>query len=115
MEVNRRALSGAVSLPALFWRPSTSSTRSGPSGVAGSKASPNCNKCLPKLENEHECCRIAFPANSTGIFGYPLKTSTEAALNRVEEQLEAILGTSGWVFSVLQRGNAGGVSETQSE
>ncbi len=49
------------------------------------------------LADEHGCRGIAFPAISTGIFGYPLQAATEIAVKTVraylasETQLEQVV------------------------
>ena len=38
-----------------------------------------------RLAEEHELASIAFPAISTGIFGYPLQAATEVAVDAVRD------------------------------
>ncbi|MCE9630860.1 MAG: O-acetyl-ADP-ribose deacetylase [Planctomycetia bacterium] len=40
-----------------------------------------------KLADEHDCRSIAFPAISTGIFGFPLQVATDIAVKTVREHL----------------------------
>lgn len=44
-------------------------------------------KCLD-LAVEHQCESIAFPAISTGVYGYPKDLAAEAALQTIREFLE---------------------------
>jgi O-acetyl-ADP-ribose deacetylase (regulator of RNase III) len=43
----------------------------------------NCYQNALKLAEEHKIESVAFPAISTGYFGYPLKEATKAALKTV--------------------------------
>jgi O-acetyl-ADP-ribose deacetylase (regulator of RNase III) len=47
-----------------------------------------CRKCL-ELAVEHQCDRIAFPAISTGAYGYPMDLAAEDSLSAVREFLLA--------------------------
>lgn len=40
-----------------------------------------------QVADEHGCQSIAFPAISTGIFGFPLQPATDIAINTVREHL----------------------------
>lgn len=40
-----------------------------------------------RLANEHRCHSIAFPAISTGVYGYPLDQATAIAVATVREEL----------------------------
>ena len=44
-------------------------------------------RCL-ELAVEHECGSIAFPAISTGVYGYPIDLAAEASLTAVRQYLE---------------------------
>ncbi len=47
-----------------------------------------CRKCL-ELAVEYQCDRIAFPAISTGAYGYPMDLAAEDSLSAVREFLLA--------------------------
>ena len=42
-----------------------------------------------RLAGDHGLRSVAFPAISTGIYGYPLQPATEIAVQTVREVLEA--------------------------
>ncbi len=44
-----------------------------------------CYRCAIQLAGEHKLASIAFPAISTGIFGYPLDQATQIAVATVKE------------------------------
>jgi O-acetyl-ADP-ribose deacetylase (regulator of RNase III) len=44
-------------------------------------------KSALRLAAEHGCRSIAFPAISTGIFGFPLQSATDIAIKTVRERL----------------------------
>src|SRR6185436_19159655 len=68
-------------------RPGSSSTRSGRSGGAARRESRSCwpPRTAPPilLAQEHDLRSVAFPAISTGIFGYPLGPATRVAVETV--------------------------------
>ncbi len=69
-----------------------------------------------KLADEHGCRSIAFPAISTGIFGYPLPAATDIAVNAVREHLARKTGFQHVIFAcfsdeVLGAYRAAGVGE----
>lgn len=47
----------------------------------------DCYKNALELAEENEIESIAFPAISTGAFGYPIETATKVALNTILEML----------------------------
>lgn len=47
----------------------------------------NCYRNALDLVEEHKIDSIAFPAISTGAFGYPLEEATDVALSVIQEQL----------------------------
>ena len=49
----------------------------------------DCYRNSLNLAKEHELHSIAFPAISTGVFGYPLEDATEIAVKTVAQWLEA--------------------------
>lgn len=48
----------------------------------------SCYRSSLELAKEHEIHRIAFPAISTGVYGYPLEAATEIAVETVKRWLE---------------------------
>lgn len=49
----------------------------------------DCYRNSLNLAKEHGIHSIAFPAISTGVYGYPLEEATEIAVNTVAQWLEA--------------------------
>ena len=49
----------------------------------------DCYRNSLDLAKEHEVHSIAFPAISTGVYGYPLEDATEIAVKTVAQWLEA--------------------------
>jgi len=49
-----------------------------------------CYRNALKLAEEHGICSIAFPAISTGVFGYPMKEAAEIAINTVWEMASSL-------------------------
>ena len=49
----------------------------------------DCYRNSLALAKEHELHSIAFPAISTGVYGYPLEDATEIAVKTVAQWLEA--------------------------
>ncbi|MFW5754490.1 MAG: macro domain-containing protein, partial [Marinilabiliaceae bacterium] len=45
----------------------------------------DCYRNALNLADEHEISSIAFPAISTGAFGYPIEAATDVALAAIEE------------------------------
>ena len=60
--------------------------RGGESGEPELLAS--CYRRAVELAAEHGCRRVAFPAISAGIYGYPLEQAAEVALRTTAEALE---------------------------
>jgi O-acetyl-ADP-ribose deacetylase (regulator of RNase III) len=52
-----------------------------------------------KLADEHACRSIAFPAISTGIYGYPFQAATDIAVKVVREHLAGTTGIEQVVFA----------------
>ena|SRR6056297_478826 len=50
----------------------------------------DCYKNALKLAEEHRINSIAFPAISTGAFGYPLKDATEIAFRTIKETIPGL-------------------------
>lgn len=69
---------------------------------SGSKNDPwmlaNCYKNSLELAKKNDIHSIAFPAISTGVYGYPLKDATKIALRTVAEWL---LMNTGYEMNVL--------------
>ena len=49
----------------------------------------DCYRNSLNLAKEHDVHSIAFPAISTGVYGYPLEDATEIAVKTVAQWLEA--------------------------
>ena len=49
----------------------------------------DCYRNSLDLAKEHDVHSIAFPAISTGVYGYPLEDATEIAVKTVAQWLEA--------------------------
>ena len=49
----------------------------------------DCYRNSLNLAKEHDIHGIAFPAISTGVYGYPLEDATEIAVKTVAQWLEA--------------------------
>jgi O-acetyl-ADP-ribose deacetylase len=48
----------------------------------------SCHRRAIELAAEHGCARVAFPAISTGVYGYPLDLAAEVALRATTEALD---------------------------
>jgi O-acetyl-ADP-ribose deacetylase (regulator of RNase III) len=46
-----------------------------------------CYRRAVKLAEQHRCARIALPAISTGVYGYPLRAAAEIALSATADAL----------------------------
>ncbi len=81
-------ISGAGRLPARFILHAVGPVwQGGCSGEADLLASVH-QRCL-ELAVQHDCSSIAFPAISTGVYGYPLDRASRTALKTVIEFLRA--------------------------
>ena len=83
----------------------TSSTASGRSGAAGPREnrsfSPSCYRRAIELAAEAGDARVAFPAISTGAFGYPLEEGAEVALSATRTALKEhpdVVEARFWLF-----------------
>jgi O-acetyl-ADP-ribose deacetylase (regulator of RNase III) len=47
-----------------------------------------CHHRAIELAAEHGCARVAFPAISTGVYGYPLEAAAAVAIGATREALE---------------------------
>jgi O-acetyl-ADP-ribose deacetylase (regulator of RNase III) len=48
----------------------------------------SCHRRAIELAAEHGCRRVAFPAISTGVYGYPLEKAAAVAIAATREALE---------------------------
>ena len=68
----------------------------GPRWQGGDRGEPeqlaSCYRNALRLAREHGCRTVAFPAISTGIYGYPLEAATRIAVLTVREELERAPG-----------------------
>jgi len=79
--------SGGGDLPAKFVFHAVGPVwRGGTAGERGQLASA-FRRCL-ELAVEHDCQSIAFPAISTGVYGYPIDLAAETALGTIRAFLE---------------------------
>ena len=77
----------------------------GPVWHGGDRGEPellaSCHRRAIALAAAHECRIVAFPAISTGIYGYPLELAAQVALHATAEALEAHPGVQEarfWLF-----------------
>jgi O-acetyl-ADP-ribose deacetylase (regulator of RNase III) len=73
--------------------------RGGMAGEAELLAS--CYERAVELASTHDCRRIAFPAISTGVYGYPLEQAAEVALSATRRALRThpnITEARFWLF-----------------
>ncbi len=61
--------------------------RGGDSGEPELLAS--CYRRSIELGAQHQCRRVAFPAISTGVYGYPLEAAADVALTATRDALDA--------------------------
>ena len=65
----------------------------GPVWSGGNSGEPeqlaSCHRWAIELAAEHGCRRVAFPAISTGVYGYPLELAARVALGATNAALEA--------------------------
>ncbi|MDE3069919.1 MAG: macro domain-containing protein [Acidobacteriota bacterium] len=61
----------------------------------------SCHRRAVQLAAQHGCARIAFPAISTGVFGYPLEQAAHVALDATRGALlahPAVVEARFWLF-----------------
>jgi O-acetyl-ADP-ribose deacetylase (regulator of RNase III) len=61
----------------------------------------SCHRRAIELADEHGCARVAFPAISTGVYGYPLDEAAAVAIRASNEALAAHPGVEEarfWLF-----------------
>ena len=60
-----------------------------------------CHRRAVELAAQHGCARLAFPAISTGVYGYPLEAAAAVAIRATREALErhpAVEEARFWLF-----------------
>jgi O-acetyl-ADP-ribose deacetylase (regulator of RNase III) len=88
-ETGEAKITGAGALPARYVIHAVGPVwRGGNSGEAEMLAS--CYRRAVQLAAAHGCKRVAFPAISTGIYGYPLAEAARVALGSVTDALAAL-------------------------
>jgi len=61
----------------------------------------SCHRRSIELAAEHGCARVAFPALSTGIYGYPVELAAPVAIRAVREAMEEhpkVVKARFWLF-----------------
>jgi O-acetyl-ADP-ribose deacetylase len=78
----------------------------GPVWHGGSRGEPellaSCHRRSIELAAEHGCARVAFPAISTGVYGYPVELAAGVALAATREAMDAhpeVVEARFWLFS----------------
>jgi len=75
----------------------------GGSGEDGALAS--CYRQAMRLAAEHRCRSVAFPAISTGVYGFPLERATRIAVGEVKRALEGGSPVERAVFCCFSAGD----------
>ncbi|HKJ36292.1 MAG TPA: macro domain-containing protein [Solirubrobacterales bacterium] len=77
----------------------------GPVWSGGGEGEPealaSCHGRAIELASEHGCARVAFPAISTGAYGYPVELAAGVALGATAEALArsaVVVGARFWLF-----------------
>ena len=86
-EVGHIKVTGAYNLNAKYIIHTVGPIYSGTAEDAAQLA--DCYRNSLNLAKEHDVHSIAFPAISTGVYGYPLEDATEIAVKTVAQWLEA--------------------------
>jgi O-acetyl-ADP-ribose deacetylase (regulator of RNase III) len=78
----------------------------GPVWHGGNQGEPDllasCHRRAIELAAEHGCARVAFPAISTGVYGYPVELAAPVAIAAVREAMDAhpeVTEARFWLFS----------------
>jgi len=91
----------------------------GPVWRGGSEGEPellaSCHRRAIELADANGCKRVAFPAISTGIYGYPVREAAQVALKATYFALENHPGVEEARFWLFDRGTHATFLETQNE
>ena len=74
-----------------------------------------CYRSCLELAVDHELQSVAFPAISTGVFGYPIDLAAEASLDEVRQFLETHRRPSLVRFVLWSEGNFGAYARVLEE
>jgi O-acetyl-ADP-ribose deacetylase (regulator of RNase III) len=58
-----------------------------------------CYRRSIELAAQHGCARVAFPAISTGVYGYPLEQAAAVAIDATLEAVDGVQEARFWLFS----------------
>lgn len=61
----------------------------------------SCHRRAVELAAEHGCARVAFPAISTGVYGYPVELAAPVAIDAVREAMDrhpTVVEARFWLF-----------------